>query len=267
MCRKKAFTLVELLVVISIIAMLLSILMPSLGRARDMAKEIVGLAHQASFHTGLSLYAEDFNGYLPLASEPVSYVDEPLGGWWYSSISNPDTPISWYGNGYQRFWQQTAAGYLGEQWDIFKCPASKCVGPHDTGTKDARYAGHYGTSVGIMAKGKLNEDVPHKKVVNFKSLSGKAMIFDSGAYTITRDSARCPTGFFHYMPGYRKNENGSANGWAFESDFGTQGYDRDIYKGRHPGRTINITWLDGHGSNMNVDDFVDKDSHWVKETR
>ncbi|MCH2206892.1 MAG: type II secretion system GspH family protein [Lentisphaerales bacterium] len=46
---KKRFTIVELLVVIAVIAILLSILMPSLHRAKDMAKQAVCLANSNQF--------------------------------------------------------------------------------------------------------------------------------------------------------------------------------------------------------------------------
>lgn len=59
--KYKGFTLVELLVVISIIALLLAILMPSLNKAREQAYYIPCGANLRAFHIGFMLYAEDNN--------------------------------------------------------------------------------------------------------------------------------------------------------------------------------------------------------------
>lgn len=64
--KSEAFTLVELLVVISIIALLLSILMPSLSRAREQAKKILCGSNLHQVALGLHLYAADYDGRLPL---------------------------------------------------------------------------------------------------------------------------------------------------------------------------------------------------------
>lgn len=57
--KTKAFTLVELLVVISIIALLLSILMPSLSKAREQAKNVVDKSNLHSWGVSFALYAAD----------------------------------------------------------------------------------------------------------------------------------------------------------------------------------------------------------------
>lgn len=57
--KKRAFTLVELLVVISIIALLMGILMPALGRARALAKRVICGTRLKSIHTAAILYSND----------------------------------------------------------------------------------------------------------------------------------------------------------------------------------------------------------------
>jgi len=54
-----AFTLVELLVVISIIALLMGILLPSLNRSREQARRAVCMAGLRSIGQGIFLYAHD----------------------------------------------------------------------------------------------------------------------------------------------------------------------------------------------------------------
>jgi prepilin-type N-terminal cleavage/methylation domain-containing protein/prepilin-type processing-associated H-X9-DG protein len=61
----QAFTLVELLVVISIIALLLAILMPSLNAARERAKRVVCGSNLKQIGQGVLMYGSETNGKLP----------------------------------------------------------------------------------------------------------------------------------------------------------------------------------------------------------
>ncbi|MCP4249882.1 MAG: prepilin-type N-terminal cleavage/methylation domain-containing protein, partial [bacterium] len=61
---QSAFTLVELLVVVSIIALLISILLPSLSTAREQAKTVTCMAIQSGLGRGHAGYQSAENGWM-----------------------------------------------------------------------------------------------------------------------------------------------------------------------------------------------------------
>jgi prepilin-type N-terminal cleavage/methylation domain-containing protein/prepilin-type processing-associated H-X9-DG protein len=67
--KTSGFTLIELLVVIAIMSILASILFPVFARAREKARETRCTSNLRQLGLALHMYAEDFDGLLPLANE------------------------------------------------------------------------------------------------------------------------------------------------------------------------------------------------------
>ena len=70
-----AFTLVELLVVIGIIALLISILLPTLNRARAKSQEIKCASNLRQIGIGLEFYHQDNGGWLPAVGQHYNEPD------------------------------------------------------------------------------------------------------------------------------------------------------------------------------------------------
>ena len=96
---KRRFTLIEMLVVIAIIGILASLLLPSLGRAREKARRAVCLSNHRQFYTSVSLFSNENNAKLPdrwdngrtaqhLMSSTRNKLDEYITNWEITDCPN-----------------------------------------------------------------------------------------------------------------------------------------------------------------------------------
>ncbi len=80
---KKEFTLIELLVVIAIIAILASMLLPALNKAREKSQASKCLGNHKQLGSAMIMYTGDFKGWLPTAT-----VDGGVPAYWKFQLSH-----------------------------------------------------------------------------------------------------------------------------------------------------------------------------------
>ncbi|MCK4624149.1 MAG: type II secretion system protein [Phycisphaerae bacterium] len=69
--NKRAFTLIELLVVVAILALLVSILLPSLNQAKQLTRRVVCSSNIRNLQLANSIYAGENDGYYVIAAKDI----------------------------------------------------------------------------------------------------------------------------------------------------------------------------------------------------
>jgi prepilin-type N-terminal cleavage/methylation domain-containing protein/prepilin-type processing-associated H-X9-DG protein len=149
--RFSAFTLIELLVVVAIIAVLVAILLPSLQRARDVAKAVHCGANLRQIGIAFESYAQDFNDFVPMASDDGSYAWDNGGLGKYIAGSLKVTGVG--GN-------PTTEKVM---MNVFHCPSDKITRPNNSEPRSySRIVfSPYGTQLAAEYGGIINLDLPY----------------------------------------------------------------------------------------------------------
>jgi prepilin-type N-terminal cleavage/methylation domain-containing protein/prepilin-type processing-associated H-X9-DG protein len=128
--ERAAFTLIELLVVIAIIALLLSLLTPSLQQARELALDAKCKTRQRALLAALFLYTSNNEDRLPLGAGPrAPGADNYSSG--YTHLLAPHlnydafVPEKLY---YEGKWGAIASTGKKHVYEIFKCTSRTSVG-------------------------------------------------------------------------------------------------------------------------------------------
>jgi prepilin-type N-terminal cleavage/methylation domain-containing protein/prepilin-type processing-associated H-X9-DG protein len=148
---RPAFTLVELLVVIGIIAVLIAILMPALQRARTQAQQTQCLSNMRQIGTTLTMFANEHKGYLVKAWFNSGPREPGDNSWNYR-----DTPAerTWE-------WSYILSTYVNKSQDVFRCPSDPAG---DAGTNDFFYT--------VTLPGNVTEGYPRSYRLNISNMAG-----------------------------------------------------------------------------------------------
>jgi prepilin-type N-terminal cleavage/methylation domain-containing protein/prepilin-type processing-associated H-X9-DG protein len=238
--NRRGFTLVELLVVISIIALLIAILLPVLSSARDAGRSVQCLSNERQVGIAFNTYAEEFADYIPAVDILISAGGtwcQKLGRGGYIGAATPHTT--------------TFGLTVSERWLVFRCPGEGTPGP-DSGVNMSYWDFPYtrssyvinwsvsGYSAGTPRKG-WSKGPRYGTPVAYTDSDTPQPLDPADAPIVTDTEDQ---GFGHDQLTFNDPMNDEV-AWVYY-----QGYTGYYHAFRHPGPGANMLYMDGHAATI-----------------
>jgi len=265
----RGFTLIELLVVVAIIALLISILLPSLARAKQQTRLLQCQSNLREYGRACYFYLQDFNDtFPPHRHEIMGSVDQAGFPHWFNLLD-----FYWFGE-YRRW--NPRKPWFEKELRLSRCPS--LIQPRQDGDNtwnweyDHRYLGYGYNSywLGLFAWQRMDGYWPNAgnprwtKLNNVKS-TAECVLFGDSSPANYSGGMYSSTLFYPFISSLGE---GIATRHMAKGNTAASEYEGDVFM--YPDGWGNVCFVDGHVNKLkskNINDMIECRRYWDPRQR